>query len=307
MQPSKEDNRALLSDMPQLQALWKKVFGDADKFISLIFDSVIKPENALVIKLSNTIVSMLYILPYRMKIRSRILSAAYIYGVATDSDFRGKGYMKQLMNEALNEIKNRNYDIAVLIPAENSLFDFYKQYGFTNIINYGLEIYKHKDIQQVYNYEFIKYNKDYYSYFNSKQEEREYTVLHDLADIEIVKQYYEDENCYIPVAVCNGKTVGIAFSTPSEYCPETVSSETASPETVIIKEIMYDNISVKTALIHHILHYYHAKTAEVRVPASFIPVSTCSSCHQTIPYAAAYSFVPEITDISETFMALMLD
>ncbi len=54
--------------------------------------------------------------------------AAYIYGAATDVDYRNKGYMKQLI-----EFASKHFDALYLKPATKELFEFYKKIGFKTV------------------------------------------------------------------------------------------------------------------------------------------------------------------------------
>ena len=69
-------------------------------------------------------VSMLFSIPYPIKTESGVIPARYLYAVATDADYRGRGLAKQLIGE---EIKRGGP--LFLRPSSASLFSFYEKAG----------------------------------------------------------------------------------------------------------------------------------------------------------------------------------
>ena len=72
------------------------------------------------------LLSMLFALPYPVVTPQGELPARYLYAVATDPAHRGKGYAKKLLRELIAEGTP-----VFLRPMSPSLFDFYKDAGFT--------------------------------------------------------------------------------------------------------------------------------------------------------------------------------
>ncbi|MDR1224412.1 MAG: GNAT family N-acetyltransferase, partial [Tannerella sp.] len=126
-------------DKQDVAALWQDVFQDSGDFVNLFFNRVYKPENTLVIKRDNRILSALQMIPYQLKIDRTVLPSAYICGVCTHPSERGKGLMNKLMSEAMEVMRQKGYLISTLIPAEPWLFDFYKKFGYTHPVNYKTE------------------------------------------------------------------------------------------------------------------------------------------------------------------------
>jgi hypothetical protein len=54
----------------------------------------------------------------------------YVYACATLPQYRGKGFMKALLDAAFAKAQNEKAFGLVLIPSAPSLFDFYGKYGF---------------------------------------------------------------------------------------------------------------------------------------------------------------------------------
>ena len=277
----------LPGDKEAMISLWQTTFLDSDEFVHLFFNRVYKPENTLVIKKDDNIISALQMIPYEVKTAGGIISAAYICGVCTLTVERGKGLMSVLMNEAFDVMRQRGYDIATLIPAHPWLFDIYKKFGYIHPINYSYELFYNNDKTLFSDYNFIPYTNKYFQYFDKKQRERQCAVLHNDYDIEniICDLKYDNGNAWI--ALHNNIPAGIAFVKPD------------SGKNITIKEVLYNNTQTKEALISHLLNLYNAKTAKVHIPAT--------TNRKIYNYGLTCIINKEITGISGLHMALMLD
>ena len=311
---NKQSSHPLAEDREEMLSLWQTTFQDSDEFADMFFSRVYKPENALVIKQDGKIVSALQMIPYEIKNGDEIIPSAYICGVCTLTFERGKGFMKILMNEAIDEMIRKGYAIATLIPAHPWLFDIYKKYGYIYPVNFCIEKYycDNKSDNSVTgkdhcdngfsDYNFTTYTNKYFPFFDKKQRERNCAILHNTYDIENILLDLTYNNGNIFVALQENNPVGIAFASPY------------SEKEIVIKEILYDNILIKEALIYHILSAYKAKVARVRTPtvqesAAYNNPSTqsLSIIRKTYPYGLALILDKHITKIDNLFMSLMLD
>ena len=81
-----------------------------------------------------TLCSMLFALPWALVCEEGVREARYLYGVATDARYRGKGYARDLLAAVAAE------GLPVFLrPMSDSLFDFYARAGFTPISPYREE------------------------------------------------------------------------------------------------------------------------------------------------------------------------
>lgn len=135
-------------DTLSVQKIWRECFTqDLDyinNFIDLCFPHSISwgifPNG------TNHAVAMLSVLPSYAIVGdspecSQKLNGAYVYGVGTLKQFRGKGYSRKLMNEAINYSYSNLFDYILVKPAEESLFDLYERQSFDKTLwNYQIEI-----------------------------------------------------------------------------------------------------------------------------------------------------------------------
>lgn len=115
-------------DVSFLKKMWKDIFCDSDDYIELYFSYKFKEGNTFVAKDGEKIVATLYVEYTDVYFNGDIKKGAYFCGIATLKEFRGKGIAKKLIEYAKDNIKK--VDIIYLIPANEPLFDFYKQTGF---------------------------------------------------------------------------------------------------------------------------------------------------------------------------------
>src|SRR5690554_6599849 len=124
-------------DTPQIRDLWTYCFDDTPEFIDFFFNSCYLPSNTLIAEEDNRIQSSLQLLPYRMRLRGREVPVYYIVGVGTWPEDRGQGLVKNLLLYADSLMKERGYDISILLPFQ---YDFYRKYGWE--VCYDLLIYR---------------------------------------------------------------------------------------------------------------------------------------------------------------------
>lgn len=135
-------------DNLSVQNIWRECFTQdlnyINNFIDLCFPHSISwgifPNG------TNSAVAMLSVLPSYAIVGDsqecyQKLNGAYVYGVGTLKQFRGKGYSRKLMNEAINYSNSNLLDYILVKPAEESLFDLYERQSFDKTLwNYQIEI-----------------------------------------------------------------------------------------------------------------------------------------------------------------------
>jgi len=94
-----------------LRSLWKRVFGDSDVFLDTFFREIYVPGMAAVMEDEGVIVSAAYCVPFG--------EARYIYAVATDPAYRGRGCGRAVTIAAADG------EGAYLCPASSALRSWY--------------------------------------------------------------------------------------------------------------------------------------------------------------------------------------
>ena len=310
----------LPEDKEEMISLWQATFKDSDEFTYLFFDRVYKPENALVIKKGGQIISALQMIPYEIKTDYEIIPSAYICGVCTHPSERGNGFMKKLMYEAIEIMRERIYKVSILIPAEQWLYDFYSQFGYVHQIKYIAETYtfdnqtKNTETnpslgqftldKQEYSFSASYHGgylfkectiENYYTYFNLKQRERKSSILHDYDDLTTISKDLTLDGGSVYIALEYDKPVGIAFVKPEQ------------DNLIIIKDIAFNSIKTKDAIIHYIANLYKAQKIVVRIPLYEKNNSPKFVNSEVKPYGLACILDKHTMLPTDLFMTLMLD
>lgn len=115
---------------PEEQAcrhLWREGFpNDEASFVDAFLQDYFAPTRMLSIEADGAIVAMAHLIPFE----SEIGRVAYLYGLATERAYRGRGYASELINRALRLAEEQGAKAVVLIPGEESLRAYYARFGF---------------------------------------------------------------------------------------------------------------------------------------------------------------------------------
>lgn len=115
-----------LAQIPALRALWQQAFGDSTAFLDCFFSVGFSAERSRCLTLDDQPVSMLYWFDSTCGDKK----LAYLYAVATDNAFQGRGFCQRLMKNTHAHLKELGYAGAVLSPGSTSLFTFYQRLGY---------------------------------------------------------------------------------------------------------------------------------------------------------------------------------
>lgn len=112
--------------IPALRQLWKQAFGDSDAFLDGFFATGFSFDRCRCLYWNDRCAAALYWFDCRWQDKK----LAYMYAVATDEDFRGKGFCRALMEETHTHLKKQGYAGAILVPGDRGLFDLYAKLGY---------------------------------------------------------------------------------------------------------------------------------------------------------------------------------
>ena len=118
-----------------MKELWKDTFHDSDRYVDLVFDNYYSLENTFVRYHENRLIASLLCVDYEFQILTKkgkreLFKGVYLCGLATRPEWRRKGIMGKLMEEAEHSAKERGIDFAFLIPADNHLREYYGCKGY---------------------------------------------------------------------------------------------------------------------------------------------------------------------------------
>lgn len=117
-------------DLNEILDIWNDSFKDEEKFTRWFFSHIYSCTDTIVNEQDMKIISCLQRLPFIIK---GIGKASYIYGACTLPEQRGNGYMKELLQWSEKLDRKQGNSASFLIPASESLYDYYRQYGFDKV------------------------------------------------------------------------------------------------------------------------------------------------------------------------------
>lgn len=113
-----------------VRKIWKDVFADEEAYMDLFFTEKYKDENTLLAIEKGQVVAALQMLPFEIKFYGVKLPFYYLAGLSTIPEFRGQGLMSQLIKKSHDVMRQRQIPLSILIPASESLFHYYEQFGY---------------------------------------------------------------------------------------------------------------------------------------------------------------------------------
>ena len=111
----------------ELRALWQEAFGDDDAFLDQFYTYGFAPDRCRCLTVDGQVAAALYW--FDCSYQDKPL--AYLYGVATAKKHRGKGLCRALAENAHQHLKYLGYAGAILVPADEKLFEMYKKMEYS--------------------------------------------------------------------------------------------------------------------------------------------------------------------------------
>lgn len=214
-----------LSMRDHVKTLWQLCFNDDPAFIDLYFKYRYNDEINRSIEKNRRIVSALQAIPYPMTWCGTTVLTEYISGACTHPEYRGQGLMGSLLKQTHKRMKEDGVLFSTLIPAEKSLFDFYKSSGYADIFAYKKERWNtaadsyHGDLTATCAdlKEEFSCRTDLYRFIDSLFARRACAVQHTYEDYRVIIADMLLEKCHLIVASRGQERVGAAFCTGADH------------------------------------------------------------------------------------------
>ncbi|MDR0970178.1 MAG: GNAT family N-acetyltransferase [Lentimicrobiaceae bacterium] len=177
---------------PFVKNMWKTCFGDTNDYMNMYFEHKYKPENTLIYFEGETAVASLQILSYTITFYETEIPAAYLSGICTLPEFRGKGYASKLISKAHEIIRKRGIYIVVLIPETNKnwLFKFYNRFGYEKVFKKDKKTIPLKQILETSSDSTEAYIK-----FDALFRDKDFCVQKNSEDFEAIVIDFKNSNC----------------------------------------------------------------------------------------------------------------
>lgn len=126
--------KLMKTKIDKVRAIFEEAFRDDPSWNKWFFDHVYDDEDAMLLTRGGNVVSTLMLQRYKFRYCDTDVPMAYIFGAATAEAYRGKGYMTELMTEALRESYDRGDFFVSLVPAHHNLYYYYDKFGFATTV-----------------------------------------------------------------------------------------------------------------------------------------------------------------------------
>ena len=192
----------------ETRVLWDKCFSEEDKrFVDFYFEKRYNENDNIFIENDGKVVSALQL-------------CSYLSGCCTDPEYRSQGLMSELIVNALRQAKNNGACFAALIPASESLFNYYAGTNFVTTFDYSkirinLSQQSTVNSQQssvlVSEFESASEFYEVYEYFNNKMRARNCCIQHNEYDFKVITDDLELFDNHLLVAKYGEDICGLAF------------------------------------------------------------------------------------------------
>lgn len=118
------------NDISELSKLWRTCFGDTSEYVAAFMNDCFEPQNTIVVREDGVICSALYLIDGKVRISDEYFNAAYLYAACTHPDYRSRGFMGTALDFAELKCEEKGLDFICLVPAEESLFNYYSNFGY---------------------------------------------------------------------------------------------------------------------------------------------------------------------------------
>lgn len=111
--------------------IWQEVFADNPLFTKMYFDTIYSDDACYILEEGNRAIAHLQCIDIELAFDGNYYKGNYLSGVATLPEYRNRGLIRRLMNEAFNDRLQKGDLFSFLIPASEDLVAFYEnKFGY---------------------------------------------------------------------------------------------------------------------------------------------------------------------------------
>ena len=248
----------------QTKALWDKCFSEEDqRFVDFYFEKRYNEQDNIHIEKDGKVVSAMQLISYPFSYYGKTIGCSYLSGCCTDPEYRSQGLMNDLIIKALNQAKNNGACFAALIPASESLFNYYEGTNFISTFDYSKIRIKRQQTtdngQQSVTISVFDNESEpeafyqVYDYFNSKMRSRNCCIQHDEYDFGVITEDLELFDNHLLVAKYGEDICGLAFC----YLRN---------DEIFIKDVFAESTAIFTDLITAAANIFENETINIIIP-----------------------------------------
>ncbi|NMC55658.1 MAG: GNAT family N-acetyltransferase [Eubacteriaceae bacterium] len=303
------------SDTDSLKQIWRLCFHDDEAYIDFFYANKFKPDQTVLLLENNVISAMLTMLPLSLSSPNfGAFDTRMLYAIATHPDYQGKGLASKLINHCNDLLKEEKVNMSVLVPASKDLFGFYYKLGYIDGFYIRERVLSQEQINDFINLiidcSIKPIEADEYNFLRNN-------ILKNRANIE-----YTDDDIAYQKKLSNTASADI-FEIIIENTVGCAVIERLSEDKIFIKEILLDEIYLKSALIY-VADKFPAAHYIIRTPADmgasiggnlrpfavYKPLYSKDDKTPNLAMAASYKPLNDFSDLKEdktAYLALAFD
>ncbi|MDE7385725.1 MAG: GNAT family N-acetyltransferase [Muribaculaceae bacterium] len=249
--------------------MWRQSFKVDEQWLKMYFDRVYRDEDVLTLCAGDdddVIASSLLLQRYTLYFHSMPVPMGYISGAVTRREYRDRGYMRELMNRALEVAYERGDAVVSLIPESRRLFFYYDRLGFSTVFYIDEERYT-----EVHKFEYDgRYtavdpagSHEVFAAFDRMMRRRDNVVLHTYTDL---------QNILLDVTLDGGHTIVLRNDNTGEI--DAIAFVAPNDDRVVVRELLADSDDARNAALEHARQLFPGKPVTVVAPpdARNIPI-----------------------------------
>ena len=190
------NNFSKMIDFQEIKSKYQMIFGDSDTYCDAVFSYVYSCDNIRYLLANERVATFTFLLDKKISVCNKLLDSIFFSGVGTIPDFRGQGYMKNLVKTCLLEGASKGIPLATLSPANEN---YYSSCGFRTIER-GERV-ENLNAQEGYSIRFIESAEEYFSL---------YSKLNSISNV-FIKKNIDDCEKILKVLSCDGGGVFKVF------------------------------------------------------------------------------------------------
>lgn len=249
-----------MSKRDDIKRIWSECFDDSSEYVDMYFSRVYSDADGMTLEKNGKTVSSLLLQRYAMRFHGKDVPVSYVAGAATRRNARGKGYMSELMIEALYASAERGDMLCALIPAHDWLYYYYDRFGFSTVFFVDAQRFtSFHSFPVTGSYHLMEdpYAPEVYEAFSRMEHEREGAVVHSQRDfLNIIDDLSLDTGGHM-VVMSNDQNeiVSMAWSVVRD-------------DMVVVNELLGVDVDARTAALRQLRGIYGDMPFKVLAPAS---------------------------------------
>ncbi|MDE7473780.1 MAG: GNAT family N-acetyltransferase [Muribaculaceae bacterium] len=241
--------------------MWRESFKVDEQWLKMYFDRVYRDDDVLTMTAGDdddVIASSLLLQRYTLYFHSMPVPMGYVSGATTRREYRDRGYMRELMNRALEFAYDRGDAVVALIPENRRLFFYYDRLGFSTVFYVDEE--RYTDVHRFeYTGRYTAVNPadshEVFSAFDRMMRRRDNVVVHTYADL---------QNILLDVTMDGGHTIVLRNDNNGEI--EAIAMVVPKDERIVVRELLADNVDARDAALEHARQLFPGKPVTVVAP-----------------------------------------